>query len=113
MLRRGGIFLATTIVSIDLLQVVFLGKGWGAVGGAFLYGLVAFLAHRDRWIGWVLAAVLPVIPLTVVSGFAGRRPYEAFVDRGMLVVLAFQLLLALVAIGVLWRSGVRRGTDLS
>lgn len=105
--------LAATIVTIDLLQVALLGKGAGALAGAGLYAFVAWLVQRDRWVGWVLALLVPAIPAAVLSGAAGSRPYEAFADTGMRVVFAVQLALAAAAIVALWIGRARDSVDLS
>lgn len=112
-LRATGVGLALAIVVADLVQIPLLGKGWGPLGGAAVYGLVAFGLARDVRVAWGVALAMPVVPTAVLSGLLGPAIRARFVDGAMWAVYAVQLVLALVALTALFSPVVRSDGDLS
>lgn len=98
--------LAAMIAVIDALQVVLIGKGWGAIGGTLIYGTVAWRASRgDVRVGWI-ALLLPLLPTSIVFGLQGQATRDAVVDEPMLVVYGIQLAAAAAAaVNLGWGSG--------
>jgi len=89
--------LAAMIAIIDALQVVLIGKGWGAIGGTLIYGTVAWRASRgDLRVAWI-ALLLPLLPTSIVFGLQGAATRAAVVDEPMLVVYGIQLAAAAAA----------------
>lgn len=100
------------IAAVDLVQVAWLGKGFGAVAGAALYGGVAFGARRGwRGAAWV-AVITPVLPATILAGVWGPSVGERFVDRGMIGVFVVQLAAAIAAMFVLRQPGGRDAREM-
>lgn len=104
-MRAALVGLALGIVGADLAQVAVLGKGMGAVAGAMIYGTIAVMvagAGRTRVrLGAGVAAVMPVIPLLVITGVLGGEARDSLVDMGMLGVFVLQVGAAIAGIGVL------------
>lgn len=100
--------ICVAIATIDVLQVIALGKGLGAIGGAFLYGTYAFGLVRQRdWAAWA-TSIMPVVPLAVIAGLLGPELREDLVDRPMLAVAVLQVVAALGAGGLLFAARFRR-----
>lgn len=110
---RIALGIALAIVVADLAQVVWIGKGLAALGGAALYGLVAVGLLRDEPRVWWIALLLPVLPTTILSGLAGPTIYANAVDTGMLCVYSLQLALALLAALHLFRRSAPPTDNLS
>lgn len=108
MLRALLTATAAAIVVLDLGQVVLLGKGLGAIGGAVIYAGVAIGAWRERVFARIVALLMPAIPLAVFAGLMGGDVRENLVDTGMIVVFCFQLLAGVLAALGLWG---RRASD--
>lgn len=82
------------IAFADIAQVVMLGKGFGAIGGAALYAFCTFaLVRHWAWIRWPIRA-MPLIPLAVFSGLLGTAMRDQLVDAGMLAVFVLQVFAA-------------------
>jgi len=109
-----GLLTATcvVIVVLDLAQVLLLGKGLGAVGGAAIYVAVAMGVWRERVVARVVALLMPAIPLAVFAGLLGADTREDLVDAGMIGVFCFQLTAAALAAWGLWRGQVSDGEQM-
>jgi hypothetical protein len=82
---------ASVISLVDIAQVFVLGKGLGALGGFVIYGAVAIGARSGaRWPA-VVAMLVPIIPVTVLSGLAGQELRASLVDRPMIAVFCVQI----------------------
>lgn len=89
--------LAAIIATIDAAQVVWLGKGLGAIGGFALYTLFGWGALGGRrWACWG-ALLLPALPTSILLGLQGPDVMAAVVDRPMVGVFAVQLAAAAAA----------------
>ena len=97
-----------TIAGVDLLQVIVLGKGLGALGGTVLYGIYATgLLYRRSWAAWT-TLLMPVVPLAVISGLLGADLRNQLVDAPMVIVAGLQLLAGAGAAGLLFAARFRR-----
>lgn len=95
--------LAGIIAVVDAAQVVWLGKGLGAIGGCALYTSFAWGALRgSRWARWG-ALLLPALPTSILIGLQGPEVMASVVDRPMVGVYAVQLgAAAAAAVDLAW-----------
>ncbi|MCB9676879.1 MAG: hypothetical protein H6737_17320 [Alphaproteobacteria bacterium] len=96
---------AIAIAVADLAQVVWLGKGLGAIGGAVIYTGVAVGALRGVRLALWVGLMMPVIPLSVFAGLAGAQARETLVDTGMIAVFTLQVTVAVLAAATLRPPG--------
>ena len=111
-LRRALVATALGIATLDLAQVLLLDwrpKHVGALGGAAIYLLVAWGVSRDRRAAAIVAAGMPVIPLSVLALWATGAQVPVAPDGPMLRILALQLLAAVLAVA--WLRAVSRPAE--
>ena len=96
---------AATVVAIaDLAQPLLLPwrpKFVGSIAGSLIYMSVAFgVMHGARWALW-LAALVPIVPTTLIGLHLAGVELPTPPDTGMVSILVVQLVIAALAMRLL------------